>query len=90
MKREKDGEFKENLDQLDLHGKTLKEAEHEVEMFLFTLYKSGIGSCKIITGSGNNVLFPGIKKYLENHALVRKFFEPPGSERTAFLVEIGT
>ena len=88
MAREKGGEFKQNFEELDLHGQTLKEAEHAVEMFLFSLHKHGIGSGKIITGRGEGVLYYGIKRYLEGHALVRRVFDPPDSAGAAFLVEL--
>lgn len=88
MSREKGAEFEKNFTELDLHGLSLKEAEHAVEMFLFSLHKSGTGSGKIITGRGSGVLYNGIKKYLEGHALVRNILDPPDSTGAAFLVEI--
>lgn len=88
MTREQGGEYKQNFEELDLHGQTLKEAEHAVEMFLFALHKQGVGSGKIITGRGGGVLYAGIKKYLEGHALVRRVFDPPDSAGAAFLVEL--
>ena len=88
MSREQGGEFEKNFDELDLHGMSLKEAEHAVELFLFSLHKSGTGSGKIVTGRGSGVLYNGIKRYLEKHDLVRKIFDPPDSTGAAFLVEL--
>ena len=67
---------------------SLREAEHAVEMFLFSLHKSGTGSGKIVTGRGSGVLYNGIKRYLEKHALVRRVIDPPNSSGAAFLVEL--
>ena len=88
MARERGGEYEQNFTELDLHGMSLKEAEHAVEMFLFSLHKSGTGAGKIITGRGSGVLYNGIKKYLDGHDLVRKVLDPPFGAGSAFLVEI--
>ncbi len=59
--------------QIDVRGKTLREALEEVEKLLNNAFVSGVPMVKILHGKGTGVLRQGISEYLSNHPLVKDF-----------------
>ncbi|MCD6579036.1 Smr/MutS family protein [bacterium] len=59
--------------QIDVRGKTLKEALEEVEKLLNNAFVSNVSMVKILHGKGTGVLRQGISEYLSNHPLVKDY-----------------
>ncbi len=59
--------------ELDLRGKTIGEAEIEVDKYLDEAVLSGLSSVSLIHGKGTGALRAGLHEYLRHHPHVRKY-----------------
>lgn len=76
----------EKKDTINLIGKTVEEAEGEVEVFIDNSLKWGIKKIKIIHGHGTGRLRKGIREYLKKHPFVLNFH--PDERDGATIVEL--
>lgn len=75
------------MQEIDLHGFKLHEAEEEVIRFVDHVYFEGEASCKIIHGLG--VIASELPKWLKNYPYVKSFEpDPMNSGATIVWMEI--
>ena len=59
--------------ELDIRGKTIMEAEEDIDRFLDDAVIDRLNAVTIIHGKGTGALRAGVHKYLKGHAHVKKF-----------------
>ena len=74
--------------QLDLHGKTVVEAQNELEYFLYKAHLEQESLVKVVTGWGEGRLYLSIEKFLKQHPLVKNVKKPLNTNEAAFWVEV--
>ncbi len=67
---------------LDLHGKNVSDAVHELEYFISDAVMSGAGQVEVIHGLGTGKLQRAVHDYLKKCIVVRAFKIPAGNPGT--------
>lgn len=58
--------------ELDVHGLTVLEAEHEIETFIERLFSTKHRVGRVITGKGSSILARELPSRLAGHALLQR------------------
>lgn len=67
------GEVSKDTPTLNLHGKTVGEAQTEIDQFLYREFKAGKRVVAIIHGKGTGVLQKAAAEILSKHPLVERW-----------------
>lgn len=66
--------------EINLIGKTVAEAEDELEKYLDRAFLAGLPRVRVIHGHGAGILRRGVREFLKNHPHVAHFEEAPQNE----------